>query len=98
MSDATETVSVKFEVIELERVQGCGRLLAMAHVRCAIADVEIELRGCRVVSVNGRAVARGPAYRDPKSGQWADCLVLPQELSAALGAEINAAFEETASV
>ena len=94
----SDTVSVVITVDSVEPMAGCGALLAIATVTIAIHDVELTLRGCQIRRLpDGRRIAGAPRWRHPRSGEWLPCIVADDSLTGALGAEINAAFEEMAA-
>lgn len=86
----SETISVTFEVRNIEMVRGCGALRAMAEVSVALNDLEaMILCGCQIRRcADGRLMARGPQYRDPRTGRWHDAVLLPTGLVQALGREL----------
>jgi hypothetical protein len=91
-----ETASVQIEVLEIERVAGCGKLVAVANVLVAIHDIEVILQGCQIrVTEDGRYCAQAPRWRHPRNGVWYPCIVADKSLTAALGNELVAAMEAT---
>jgi hypothetical protein len=43
----------------------------------------------RVVRQSNRITTEAPRYRDPRTGQWLPALILPDELGAAIGRELQ---------
>jgi hypothetical protein len=97
VSDDATTVPVTIDVVEVTPTRGAGQLVAVASVVLAIHGIEIELRGCQIRIERGRYCARGPAWKDPKTGEWRDAVLLPPELSHAFGREMVAAIEGRAA-
>jgi hypothetical protein len=95
----TDTVPVQIQRLKVERVHGTGGLLAMAEVLIGVGDVEIILRGCRVyrTPINGIWRVAGPAYRHPGVAELRDAVLLPSDLSRALGKEITDGMVEIAA-
>lgn len=98
MSD-TATAPVEFTITEVTPLQGAGALRAVANVVVAVTceggyQLKIGLQGCQIRVFEGRWCARGPAWKDPRTGRWRDALALPPELAAALGKELVDAWED----
>jgi hypothetical protein len=86
----TDTVSVEINVAGIERPEGCGTLVALAIVELRINDVDVTLQGVQARRAAGnRFLCQAPQFRDPRSGRWLPCILLPPELSAAIGAEVT---------
>jgi|tagenome__1003787_1003787.scaffolds.fasta_scaffold20988398_4 hypothetical protein len=96
----TEHVAVEINVAGIERVQACGSLVALAIVELRINDVDITLQGVQIRrTANNKFLCQSPQFRDPRSGRWLPCILLPPELSAAIGAEVtDGMMQEIASV
>jgi hypothetical protein len=89
----SETRPVTFEVLAIKKMEGCGALLAVATVLVAVYDVEFIFTGCQIRRLpDGRRQAGPPRWRD--SGEWVPCIGANEALISAMGAEINAAYEE----
>ncbi len=85
----TDTVPVRFEVLIFEPVHGAGRLVGLASVRLDLGDLELTLQGVGVIRDHaGKLSVRAPVWRHPGSGKWLPAVLLPPELSAAIGAEL----------
>jgi hypothetical protein len=94
MSETTERVGVEIRIVEITPTRGSGRLMATATVLVAVCDVEIIIAGCQIkLTHDGRWLVQGPQWRDPRSGKWLPAVILPPELSAALGLELTDAME-----
>lgn len=91
----SETVPVQISVAGVERLKGNGSLVGMALVQVSIGGIEIGLQGVQVRCRSGRLVTQAPQFRDPRSGRWLPCIVLPPELSDAIGREVNQAMQES---
>ena len=82
-------VSVAFTVQGVERVRRRGRLLALATVVFDLAGVELTLQGIRVMrDEEGSLTVHAPVWRHPDSGKWVPGVLLPPELSKAIGDEL----------
>jgi DNA-binding cell septation regulator SpoVG len=93
----TDTIPVRFEVVELRRLHSAGRLLALATVELDLGGIELTLHGVQVIQLpNGKLQCNAPRYRTP-TGEWAPAVTLPDELELAIGAEILAAFTDPSS-
>jgi stage V sporulation protein G len=94
----TDTIGVSFEVKGVERLRGCGALIACAVVEVEIAGVPIVLQGVTVRRLaNGQLLCQAPKFRDPRTGNWCAAVILPETLRDAIGAEVISAFEEEAA-
>jgi hypothetical protein len=47
------------------------------------------VQGVRVVRQSNRITTEAPRYRDPRTGRWLPALILPDELGAAIGRELQ---------
>ena len=85
----TESVSVTYKVLSVERVSGAGRLVGVAHCEVEIAGVVTVLQGVQVRrGADGSLSCTPPRWRHPRTGQWLPAVILPQELAAALAEEV----------
>ena len=91
----SDTVPVQIRCDGVERLKGSGSLVGMAIVQVNIGGIEIGLQGVQVRNRAGRLVTQAPQFRCPRSGRWLPCIVLPPELSDAIGAEVNQAMQES---
>lgn len=87
--DAAATTTVTFTVTEMERVQGAGRLSALAAIELELDGIGLTVQGVRVIRRNGRVIIEAPHYRNPRTGQWLPALILPDELGVAIAREIQ---------
>jgi hypothetical protein len=83
------TATVTFTVTDVERVQGAGRLAALAAVEIELDGVALTVRGVRVLRQRDRITTEPPRYRDPRTGQWLPALTLPEELGVAIAREVH---------
>ena len=90
--DETETVT--FSVVGVERVYGRGDLVALAIVELELAGVSMTLQGLQVRRVSlDRITVALPAFKHPRDGVMRTAIVLPAELSDAIGASVAHAYE-----
>ena len=87
--DAAGTATVTFTVTDVERIEGAGRLAALAAIEIELDGIALTVQGVRVVRQRNRITAEAPRYRDPRTGQWLQALILPDELGAAIGRELQ---------
>ena len=85
--DAAMTVT--FTVTGLERIEGHGRLLALAALEIEFDGVTLGLNGVQVIRRGKRIATQAPRFRNPKTGVWAPAVVLPDELGVAIAREIQ---------
>ena len=83
------TSTVTFTVTDVERVEGAGRLAALAAIEIELDGVALTVQGVRVVRRNNRITTEAPRYRSPKTGQWLPALILPDELGIAIAREVH---------
>ena len=86
-SDSTATVT--FVVTGLERIEGAGRLVALATVEIDLEGVVIVVQGMRVVRERRRVTTQAPRFRNPRTGAWTPAVILPHELGAAIAGELH---------
>ena len=85
--DETETVS--FSVVGVERVYGRGDLVALAIVELELAGVAVTLQGLQVRRAGPeRITVTLPAFKHPRDDVMRTTVVLPHELSDAIGASV----------
>jgi hypothetical protein len=82
-------MTVTFTVTGLERVEGHGRLLALAALEIEFDGVALGLNGVQVIRQGKRLATQAPRFRNPKTGVWAPAVILPDELGAAIAQEIQ---------
>jgi hypothetical protein len=82
-------MTVTFTVTGLERIQGHGRLLALAALEIEFDGVKLALHGVQVIRQGKRITTQAPRFRNPKTGVWAPAVILPDELSAAIAQEVQ---------
>jgi hypothetical protein len=86
---AAGTATVTFTVTDVERIEGAGRLAALAAIEIELDGIALTVQGLRVVRQSNRITTEAPRYRDPRTGQWRPALILPDELGAAIGREVQ---------
>lgn len=86
---AAGTATVTFTVTDVERIEGAGRLAALAAIEIELDGIALTVQGVRVVRQSNRITTEAPHYRDPRTGQWRPALILPDELGAAIGREVQ---------
>jgi len=84
-----DTSTVTFTVIDVERVEGAGRLAALAAIEIVLDGVALTMQGLRVLRHNNRITTEAPRYRNPRTGQWRPALILPDELGRAIAREVH---------
>jgi hypothetical protein len=82
-------MTVTFTVTALERIEGHGRLLALAALEIDFDGVILQLQGVQVIRQGRRITTQAPRFRDPKSGVWEPAVILPDELGAAIAQEVK---------
>lgn len=80
---------VTFTVTALERIEGHGRLLALAALEIDFDGVVLQLQGVQVIRQGKRITTHAPRFRDPKNGVWVPAVILPDELGAAIAREVQ---------
>jgi hypothetical protein len=83
------TSTVTFTVIDVERVAGAGRLIALAAIELELDGVALVVQGVRVVRQDRRIATEAPRFRDPRTGRWLPALILPDELGRAIACEVH---------
>ena len=79
-----DAVTVTFTVTGFERIEGHGRLLALAALDIDFEGVVLRLQGVQVIRQGKRITTQAPRFRDPKTGVWVPAVILPDELGAAI--------------
>jgi hypothetical protein len=87
--DAAATATVTFTVTDVERIEGAGRLAALAAIEIELDGIALTVQGVRVLRQKNRITTEAPRYRDPRTGQWLPALILPDELGAAIARELH---------
>jgi hypothetical protein len=87
--DAAGTATVTFTVTDVERVEGAGRLAALAAIEIELDGIALTVQGVRVLRQKNRLTTEAPRYRDPRTGRWLPALILPEELGAAIAREVH---------
>ena len=82
-------MTVTFTVTGLERIEGHGRLLALAALEIEFDGVTLGLQGVQVIRRGKRITTQAPRFRNPKTGIWAPAVILPDELGAAIAQEVQ---------
>ena len=67
-SDSTATVT--FVVTGLERIEGAGRLIALATVEIDLEGVVVVIQGVQVIRDRRRITTQAPRFRNPRTGAW----------------------------
>jgi hypothetical protein len=80
---------VTFTVTGLERIEGHGRLLALAALEIEFDGVVLGLQGVQVIRQGRRITTQAPHFRNPKTGIWTPAVILPDELGAAIAREVQ---------
>ncbi len=91
-------MTVTFTVTGLERVEGHGRLLALAALEIEFDGVILAVNGVQVIRQGKRLATQAPRFRNPKTGVWAPAVILPDELGAAIAQEIQGMLLRRAGV
>ena len=90
--DDTETVS--FEVVRVERVHGRGDLIGMAVVELDISGVAITLQGLLIRRIGAHRITVAlPSFKSPRDGAMKTAIMLPLELTDAIGAAVASSFD-----
>ena len=82
-------MTVTFTVTGIERIEGHGRLLALAALEIEFDGVTLGLDGVQVIRQGKRIATQAPRFRNPKTGLWAPAVILPDELGAAIAQELH---------
>jgi hypothetical protein len=82
-------MTVTFTVTGIERIEGHGRLLALAALEIEFDGVRLGLHGVQVIRQGKRIATQAPRFRNPKTGVWAPAVILPDELGAAIAQEVQ---------
>ncbi len=90
--ESTETVT--FSVVGAERVPGCGEPVGLAIVELTLHGIAITLqdtKGCRLAG--DRITVTLPDFRHTRTDRMRTAIVLPRELSDAIGASVARACD-----
>ena len=88
----TETVS--FSVAGVERVLGRGELVGLAIVELTLCGIAITLQGIKIRLLAGnRITVTLPDFRHPQTDRMCTAIILPRELSDAIGAAVAQAYD-----
>jgi hypothetical protein len=82
-------MTVTFTVTSLERIEGHGRLLALAALEIEFDGVTLGLHGVQVIRQGKHITTQAPRFRNPKTGIWAPAVILPDELGVAIAQEVH---------
>jgi hypothetical protein len=82
-------MTVTFTITGLERIEGHGRLLALATLEIEFDGVTLGVHGVQVIRRGKRIATQAPRFRNPKTGVWAPAVILPDELGAAIAQEVQ---------
>lgn len=80
---------VTFTVTALQRIEGHGRLLALAALEIDFDGVIVRVQGVQVIRQGKRIATQAPRFRDPNNGAWVPAVILPDELGAAIARELQ---------
>ena len=80
---------VTFTVTALQRIEGHGRLLALAALEIDFDGVIVRVQGVQVIRQGKRVATQAPRFRDPNNGAWVPAVILPDELGAAIAQEVQ---------
>ena len=86
---AAGTATVIFTVTDVARIEGAGRLAALAAIEIELDGIALTVQGIRVLRQKNRMTTEAPRYRDPRSGRWLPALILPDEFGAAIAREVH---------
>ncbi len=90
--DETETVT--FSVVGVERVLGRGELVGLAIVELTLHGIAITLQGIKIRRVaSDRITVTLPDFRHPRTDRMCTAIILPYELSDAIGASVAHAYD-----
>ena len=93
----SETATVSFTLLGLERARDGGRLLGVASAELILAGVAVTVQGIRIIyEPDGSLLVQPPRYRHP-DGHWLPAVILPPELASAIAAEVLEAFREVSN-
>ena len=89
-----ETETVAFSVVGVERVLGRGELVGLAIVELTLHGIAITLQGIKVRRLAGeRITVTLPNFRHPRTDRMCTAIILPRELSDAIGATVAHAYD-----
>ena len=92
LDDETETVT--FSVVGVERVLGCGELVGLAIMALMLHGIAITLQGIRIRRLAGdRITVTLPDFRHPRTDKMCTAIILPRELSDAIGMTVVHAYD-----
>ena len=90
--DETETVT--FSVVGVERVLGRGELVGLAIVELTLHGIAITLQGIKIRRLAGdRITVTLPDFRHPRTDRMCTAIILPRELSDAIGATVAHTYD-----
>ena len=90
--DETETVT--FSVVDVERVLGRGELVGLAIVELTLHGIAITLQGIKIRRLaTDRITVTLPDFRHPRTDRMCTAIILPRELSDAIGATVAHAYD-----
>ena len=92
LDDETETVT--FSVVGVERVLGRGELVGLAIVELMLHGIAITLQSIKIRRVAGnRITVMLPDFRHPRMDRMCMAIILPRELSDAIGVTVAHAYD-----
>jgi len=90
--DETETVT--FSVVGVERVLGRSELVGLAIVELTLHGIAITLQGIKIRRLAGnRITVTLPDFRHPRTDRMCTAIILPRELSDAIGVTVANAYD-----
>ena len=87
---------VQINVAGVDFCDGCGSLKAVAVVEMSVGGL-FSISRCKASKFASKTAVIGvqaPQWRDPKSGQWLPCLLMPPESKTAMSIEVLAAIDD----
>lgn len=89
-----ETETVTFSVVGVERVVGRGELIGLAIVELTLHGIAITLQGIKIRRFAGdRITVTLPDFRHPRTDRMCTAIILPRELSDAIGSTVAQAYK-----
>ena len=90
----TEDETVIFSVVGVERVLGRGELIGLAIVELTLYGIAATLQGIKICRLAGdRVMMTLPDFRRPRTDRMCTAIVLPRELSDAIGSMVAHAYD-----
>ncbi|BBE74563.1 hypothetical protein [Oharaeibacter diazotrophicus] len=93
IADDAGRALVNVTVVTLLRVDGPGRLVALANAEIEIDGVPILVQGVRALRSGAVLTVEAPQFRD-RDGRWCPGVVLPDPVLAEIAAQIREALAQ----